>query len=245
MLELELRNRLFSYTFYALAAAVFVASIFTYSIYFIAVTSVLLLFSAIYFHAGHLLNNFLLGHGSVVEIYNGYKLSENIGSAVKRINDSYFSISCALLSGYGDAHKGELISSIVSNVDFPFEFSIGLRSVDKARLLEGLETKRRMKEIEITRSDPKKYDRANSLRRELGVIESEIRGIGGQKPLTLLVSLKCFARGQGELEASRESLRNVEQLAGTFSSALGFEYEIMKGEALIDQLSLEGQWHEI
>jgi len=239
MLETELGNRLYSYAFYSAAVVAMMIAMFFHSLCFLAASTLLLAASATYFHSGHIINNFLLRRGSVIEVYNNHKLSESLTSAVKRVGDSYFSVSCALLKKVTDERNGELIASIISNIDFPFEFCLGLKRVDKNKILDDLEEKRRLKEIEITRSDAKKYDRISNLKRELSVIEGEIRTIRGQNPLAFSLRLKCFASARNENDAIRESSRNATQLASAFSSALGFEYEILKGELRIEEPSLE------
>ena len=239
MLENEFGNRIYSYLFYALAAVLLLASAFSHNAYLLMAAILLLLASAVYMHSGHLLNNFLIGRGKVIEVYNWYKLSENLSSASKRVGNAYFSVSCAVLKRVSGDRNGEQICSIVSNTDFPFEFSIGMRSVDKEKLLDDLETKRRLKEIEISRLDPKKYDKANCLRRELGVIEGDIRNIRGQKPLAMAIRLKTFASSRDEADATAESSQNLERIASAFASSLGFEHETLKGERLLEELSLE------
>jgi hypothetical protein len=239
MLENEFGNRIYSYLFYALAAVMLLASAFFHNIYLLVAAIFLLLASAVYMHSGHMLNNLLIGKGKVIEVYNKYKLSESLSAASKKVGNTYFSVSCAILNRVSGDRNGEQICSIVSNTEFPFEFSIGMRSVDKEKILDGLEERRRLKEIEISRADPKKYDKANCLRRELGVIEGDIRSIRGQKPLAMAIRLKTFASSRDENDATIESSQNMERIASAFSSSLGFEHEILKGERLLEELSLE------
>ncbi len=239
MLQFENGNRLYSYAFYALAAGVFVSSLVAQNGYLATLSAVLLFASAAYFSSGHIVNNMLLKRGVVVEVCNGYRLSEGLASAVKQIGSEYFAVSCVLLKNAPTERNGEQITSLVYNANFPFEFSIGLKSVDQGRLLDSLEERRRMKEIEIARSDPKKYDKVNGLRRELALMESEIRSIRGGRLLATSTKLKTFAKSTSEFEASREAARNAEQIANSFASALGFEHEILKGERLLEELEIE------
>jgi hypothetical protein len=239
MLENDIGNKLYSYAFYGLAAALFLVSALSHNIIMLLVAVLLLPASAIYMHSGYVINNFLLGRGRIIEIYNKYKVGENLSSAVKKVGNSYFSVSCAILKKVSEERNGELIGSLISNTDFPFEFSIGLTSINKEKILDGLETKRRFKEIEISRADPKKYDKANCLRRELEIIESDIKSVRSQKPLALSLKLKTFASLPDESDAATETSQNIERLANSFSSSLGFEHEILKGERLINELSLE------
>jgi hypothetical protein len=241
MLELRMKNRLYSYAFYALAAALFALALATQSGFATAVSVILLSLSALYFSSGHIVNNLLLKRGTVIEVSDGFRLNEELSAAVKRIGNEYLAVSCVLLRGAAGERDGAQIETIVSNTDFPFEFSLGLESLNHDRMLDALEEKRRLKEIEIARSDPKKYDRMNELRRELAVIESEIRSVRGEKLLALKMRLKTFAKSTGEFKASREASRNAEQLAKAFSAMLGLEHEMLSGERLLEELAMEGE----
>jgi hypothetical protein len=241
MIEKELTNRLYSYAFYSLAAAMFVASIFSLSLYFLAFAIALLFAAAFFFSSGHLVNNLLLKRIGAIDFYEGFRLSKRLCAVTRKNGNSYLAISAALLWKDGEKKEtSDVLESLVSNVSFPFEFCLGIRAVDKRKVLEGLETKRRMKEIEITRSDISKYDRISKLKRELSAIEGEIRGFRERRPLVVEARLRTFWLGQNEMEAARESEKNIEQLSGTFSSMLGFEYEILKGENLLEEVTFRG-----
>lgn len=97
-----------------------------------------------------------------------------------------------------------------------------------------------MKEIEISRSDGRKYDRLNRLKRELSVIEGEIRGFRERRPLVVEARIRTFWLGRNEAEAAMESEKNIEQLSGMFSGMLGFECEMLKGESLLEEATLQG-----
>lgn len=239
MMELDIRNKLYAYAFYSLAAATFIASLLVQNGYLSILAALLLLASAVYFHSGHIVNSLLLKCGNVIEIYNGYKLGNDLTAAVKKVGNEYFAVACVLLRGGDNERNGDRLTSLVHNADCPFEFSLGLRGVNYIKVLDGLEEKRRSKEIEIARSDPKKYDKVNGLRRELSLIESDIRNIRGNKLLALILKLKTFARSESEFEAAREATRNAERIASAFSSALGVESELLRGEQLLSELEVE------
>lgn len=241
MIEKELTNRLYPYAFYSLAAAMLVASVFSFNLYFLAFAIVLLLSAAVFFSSGHLVNDLVLKRMGFIGFYEGFRLSKKMYSVTRKSGNGYISLSAAILRKSGEEkEKLDLLESLVSNVNFPFEFCLGIRSVDKRKVLEGLETKRRMKEIEITRSEGGKYDKTNKLKRELSVIEGEIRSFRELRPLAVEARVKTFWLGQNEMEAARESEKNIEQLSGMFSSMLGFECEMLKGEDLLEEVTFQG-----
>lgn len=232
--------RPYSYAFYSSAILMFIASIAFSNAYILAFAIASLSLAALFFSSGHLINSLILRRTGPIEPYCGFRLSRSLRSATKKVGSTYLSISAALLRQAGDMNtKDELVEALVSNMDFPFEFSIGIKGVDKDRMLEGLETKRRMKEIEVTRSDPQKLDRINALKRELSVIEGEIKNLKEEKPLSIEAKVRTFGISKSDIEAASESERNAGRLASAFAAMLGFEYEHLKGEALLEEASLQ------
>ncbi len=232
--------RIYSYAFYSAAIAMFLASMLTLNVYILAFAIASLLLAALFFSSGHLINDLVLKRAGPVGPYCGFKLSRSLYSATKDMGSRHLAVSIALMKPAGDTGmNGELMETLISNVDFPFEFSLGIKSVDRIRVIDGLETKRRMKEIEISRSDPQKYDRMNALKRELSVIEGELRNLREQKPLSIEAKLKTFGLSKSEIEASLESEKNIGRIASAFASVLGFECETLRGEALLEEASLQ------
>lgn len=240
MLDVEISNKIYAYAIYIAAIATLVIGAMLRSAPAIAFESVLLLGSVVYLNSGHIVNNIILKRGRVLEVCRGYSLSNDLRSLVKARGNAYTAVSCIVARSSNVERNGETLNALVHNIDFPFEFSIGMRSIDQERMLDKLEEKRRLKEIEISRCDIKKYDKVNGLRRELSVIESEIRGIRGQKMLAIELKLKTFHTAGSSFEAARGSASNAEKIANAFESSLGFECEMLKGELLFDEIMTNG-----
>ncbi|MCL5238863.1 MAG: hypothetical protein M1286_00090 [Candidatus Marsarchaeota archaeon] len=239
MLEFDSANSAYSYAFYASAMVVFATGVLFWNPYLVALSAALLLASSVYMHSGHMMNSFLLRRGSVIEICNGYRLSEIPEAAVKSVGGRHFAVSCMTLNPTGDDRNGERLESLIYNTDFPFEFSVGLRKLDNSKVLDSLEEKRRLKEIEIARSDTRKYDRVTQLRRERGTLESEIRGIRSELLLSRAFRLRTFAESASAFGAAREAAANADRLASSFSATMGFECEKLSGEPLLEELEAD------
>ena len=239
MEEHTLRNRLYAYLFYGLAALALASSLFFYNAYLLAFSIVLMLISAVYYNSGHIINNILLKRSLIIETYNGYSLSDDLYSAVKMVGDGNYSVSMATLRlNRGAEAENSKVLSLLEGLDQPFEFIIQLREVNKKSLLESLETKRRMKEIAFNRITGS-YDKANELKREISVIEQEIVNIRGNgKALEVLIRLKTTSVSVDKSEAARSSARNIEHIANSFSTMLNASCEILKGEALLSALEV-------
>ncbi len=234
MEESELAVKLYAYAFYSTAVAVAILGAVLGSYAGALLSGALMLLSALYFKSGHIINNLLVKRSKVIEIYNGYKLSGNLASLTKRRGPSYESISIATLrfDGVVDAST-DVMRSLLESIREPFEFSFSAIQVDKKKLLDALDTKRRMKEISLSRLDAVKYDRANQMRREIQVIESEMDSIRKSgKAFDTRVRLKARATAESEAEAARQSLRSLERICDSFLAATKLGYDIVKGEEL-------------
>ncbi len=240
MEEHEIADRLFAYAFYALAVLAFLGAVFSLNADIVVVACVLLLLSGIFLNSGHIINNFLLRRGSVVEVYNGYRLSGDLGAAVKRLGNGYRAVSMAVLDIYrGAAVPNGGLDGVLESITQPFEFSVAMREMDKKALLDNLQTKRRMKEIAVSKLGAKSYDAANELNREIQVIESDINTIkSGGKPMELAIRIKAYADSIDDAEAARWSSRNLAQIANSFSTALSLDYETLKGEELLSAIEV-------
>jgi len=234
----ETLNRLYSYVFYALGVVCIICAAFLSNAYLVTATSVLLLISALYLNSGHIINNILVRRSSIIEVYNGYKLSNNLDSAVKRIGERYRGVSIALLRiEKGNNASGEAVKGLIESLRESFEFGISVREADRRRIIESLDTRRRMKEISLSRMDSKRQDKINALKREIDLIGSEIQSLRKSgKALEVVARLSSFEEGESEAEAGREASSKIKHIADAFSAALGVEYDILRGEELLNFL---------
>ena len=232
MEEINRLNKLYSYAFYALALLVLIASAIANSSY-VFISAILLLLSAIYLNSGHMINNMLIKRSKVIIIKNGYKLGRNFSSAVIRNGDSYIGISIAEFIVNKPVDKSSF-EPIINNIKDPFEFSISLREVDRTRLIESLETKKRVKEISLSRIEPKMYNKINQVKKEIEVIEKEMANItSGGRSLEVSIKVKAIKNSTERMEAESEPPRSIIRIANAFCTNLGLDYRILAGEELL------------
>ena len=239
MEEQAFSNRLYSYMFYAMAGTSLVVSIFFYNIVLFVASAILVFLSALYYSSGHIINNFLLRRSAIIEVYNGYRLSDTVSSAVKKVGSTYKAISISDIN----INRGVNISSaemlsLIESIDDPFEFSICVMEINKRAFIEGLETKRRMREISLARLAAGSYDKANELKRELEIFDREIDGIKGSgKALDVSIRIRTVAVSADEIEASRASFASLTHVSDAFSTMLNADYRVVSGEDLLSSLS--------
>ncbi len=235
MEEAELLNRAYSYAFYAAAAVVVALSTAFGSFPGLLASGILMLLSALYFKSGHIINSLLIKRSKVIALRNDYKLSSNLASLTRRHGAVYDSFSLAALRFDGPIDiPADSLRTLFEGIREPFEFSFSAMQADKKRLIDALDTRRRMKEISLSRLDSRKYDRSNQLKREIQLIESDIETISkGGSAFDTVVKLKAMSTADSEAEAARQSLRSLERICDSFLAATKLGYDIIKGEELL------------
>ncbi len=235
MKEKDLGSKIYSYAFYSTAVAVAIISMVIGSYAGAVASSILLLCSALYFKSGHIINNALVRGSRIVEIYNGYKLNSNLASLTRRMGPSYESISIAILrfDGIVDSTSSTMLS-LLESIREPFEYSFSAVQIDKKKLIDALDTKRRMKEIALSRVNADKYDKSNEIKREIQFINSEIDSIRkGGKAFDTYVWLKTRVSAVSEAEAARQSIRSLERICDSFLATTKLGSDILRGEELL------------
>lgn len=235
MEEQDTLNKVYSYLFYGTAVLCLVAAALLSDAYLVLATAILLLASAAYLNSGHIINNLLVRHSAIVEVYNGCRLSERLDSVVRKVGDAYVSESFAVLRQERPVSAGhEAMRNLLESIREPFTFSVSLREMDRGRMVEGLETRRRMKEIALSRMAQGRRDRANALRREIDILNADMESIReGGKALEVLMHLSTQSSSHDPRDAARESSSSIRKVADAFSAALGVDYEVLSGEELL------------
>ncbi len=236
--DIRSKNSVYSYLIYGISALTFTLSVITLNAVLIAATAVLVLVSVIYMNSGHIVNSLLVRNLHIIEVSGSYKVSGNIYSAVKRENGAYKGVSIAVLKPNSKVEsRSEIFEDLINKIRIPFEFSISLRKLDRKKVVDSFETKRRMKEIELSQVDPSDYKKVNLLKRQISTVENEIRIISeGSEPLEAMIKLKSFAQAESESEAARSSLKQLEQIANIVATAFKLDYTIVGGEDILDLL---------
>lgn len=223
------------YLFYSTSVVFFVVSILIYGSGLIAFSMVLLLIASIYFNSGHLLNNLLIRRSVVVEIINGYSLGPDLKSIVKKSGNEYNGVAAAVVKQRADSIFNEAaFSRVVENFSDSFEFSIKLREVDKKHITEELETKKKMKEIAISRTTVSKDSKLSEQRKELELINNELQNIlGSKKALEVDMRIRTFSHSNDDIDAGIKAYKGLEKLISIVSSTTNLECEILSGERLL------------
>jgi len=228
-------DRTYSYAIFAFAVLALISAALMGSPLLIVLAIVLSLLSVIYLHSGHIINNIILGRSGIVEVSGGYSLHESMASAVRKYGQYYKGISVAELKiDSAASYSSSQFAGIIEKSGVPFTFTIGIRNIDRKTFTEALETKRRMKELAISNTPSDSYDKLNRLKRELSMIEGELKRVNdGSKPIEAFAYVSSSAVEKSSSEAANASLRQLEEVVSLFKASLGVNCSISKGEELM------------
>lgn len=228
-------NRTSFYMVYALSAVVLTASFLLRSGLLLLISALMLITAVLLLHLGEALKGILIKR-CVVEVVSGnYKISQNLHSISKSEGDLFKSVSIALLTPRpGAVMNGKPLRELLDSISERFEFSIELAQADKSKILEGLRTKMRMKEISLSRTDARAPDKSAVIKRQIDLINGDIAALSSSgNSFRFVILVKSIAASASRLDAEAISARSIDVLAGKFSAALGVDYEILQGERLL------------
>ena len=113
--------------------------------------------------------------------------NDNVGNIIEshdrlcllsRSSNGYAAIAASSISGSGNAKLDrDSMESIVSKAEFPFRFMVSVERVDLKNFMEKLQTKKRIKEIQLSRLDKSHQKSAATearLRAEISHLSDEI-----------------------------------------------------------------------
>lgn len=223
---------------YVCFAIVLLLSIIFESIALVGLSVILLLLSIVYSTSAHIINPLLGRKFNINLTQEGYLLSENLKVAVKKEKEEFKAICISVLhSTYKISGQSEKFEEIIAKSRFPFEFSVQVGEIESKKIIASYETKRRIKEIEISRTDPKKSDSLSKLNRELEVIEGEIVQLAsGVTPTKALFKLKSSGKGASQSQAANLALSRMSTLLTLFSTTYNLSAKELVGEELLANL---------
>lgn len=220
----------------AISAASAVASLVTFNLYLIlfSVCSSLCLFFL--YKLWDVFEALLIKKTGVVQVLGDYELEAERFSAVRKIGPNFSAVSAAILRSFPSKEiTRDSIERIIASSNSPFKFVVQVERLDTSKITDDLKTKRRMKELELSKTRTKKSgDSDKVVERELELIESEIRSItSGEVPLKTSIYLISFGSSESRFAAQERALSQIKELSGEFSAVLGAGFEVLNGSELI------------
>lgn len=220
------------YVFYSSSVLAAIAAIVTLNPAIAAFSIMLILAGAIIHSYGRIINNLLISKSAIIEIYNGYKLHPSLNSAVRHDGNLYSSVSVAEMPNTNAAANMDL-RKLAENSPFPFEVALRIEEMDKQKFIEPLETKKKRKEILLSRLTSRNSPKALELSRAISILEDEVSSIASSPSiLHMKLMLRTFSVSESEYSAAKESAENMKALASRVSSLTGSDIHVIRGEEI-------------
>ena len=160
----------------------------------------------------------MIKRSKVIVVSGNYRISHNLSSISRREGELFRSVSMALLKPRaGSEVKSHSLKDLLDSLNEHFEFSVELAEADKAKILENLRTKLRMKEIALSRMGDKSQGKAGFLRRQIDLINGDISSLAsGGKSFQFVIRIKSICTSDDQNDAESYSARSIEILASKF-----------------------------
>lgn len=233
------------YTMAIVCCAALVVSFITFNPYLIAFTSLITVIFAVIFKGWDIIEALIFKHTNIVQVFDGFELSNGRLTATVRESGIYTSVSAAELRPASDSNMDrEKLEKLIGSIGFPFRLSLYVRRFKADKLIEKLQVKRRMKEIELSRIRNQKSGRgllkANRLKEEISYLNHELSRIkSGGVPLELRYYVVTASSSDMKYKAEEESLSNLKEVLSGLNAVLGTESIVLSGADLLAMIKFD------
>ncbi len=231
----------------AVAGLLSVASILLLNFVLVVFSSIMILLAVITYKLWYVFDALMFKHTSLVEIFDGYELSRDRSTAIRRIGERVSSSAVAALGvgkevGVLEKHA---IENVVAHVSYPFKFVMQVERLNIEKMTDVLHTRRSMKEIELSRLDTgsgKHVLRANQLKRELEQLEQDIKAISsGETPVRLVYYIMTSAVSDTFYDAEERAKSQIRELGSQFDALLKSKSKVLSGDDLLQALKMDSE----
>ena len=216
-----------------------IASVMTLNVILILSSIIIAMLLVGYYKLSYIVEAVIFKRTNLIQVIEGYELSGERSTAIKRVSGRFNAITAALLESTSNGSvEREKIENVISNVHCTFRFVIQVERIDTNKLLDGLRTKRSMKEIELTKlnNTPFKNNalKSNSLKRQIDQIDHEIEKISsGGTPLEVSQYIVTGATSDNRFNAQELAKSQLRELTSSFNALLGTKAEPLSGDDLL------------
>ncbi len=231
---------------YALASctiAALVVGVLTLDAALTAAAAVSALASAIVLKMWPIIESLLIKRTNIVQVLNGFELGDEREAAIAVTENGHTATCAARVDSFTGAELGrERLEAIVARTGAPFRFVIQVEKLDVKGIMEKLETRRHMREIELSRVPNQNSGRTlvkvQRLKNDISRIEHDIAAIGRGLPLKLAAYIMTSATSPERRSANEMAKAQVRALTSELG-ALGIGCSILTGGDLLSLLRFD------
>lgn len=239
-----MRDTIAFYLVLALSVAAEITSILTLNPVAIAFTSSMLVSSVIILKLWYVIEASIFKHTNLIQVFGRFELSGDRISAIRRASGKISATTAVVLHVGGKAEVDKKkIENVISHISYPFKFMMQAERLDLEKLLDKLQTRRKMREIALSRVDhssAKNLPLINSIKREIEVLEHDIESISsGDVPLKVSYYIMTTGVSDSVFSAEESAKAQIRELASQFDAILASKSEQVRGSDLIGLLELD------
>lgn len=233
------------YILAAILAIISVSSLFTLKLLLILVSLFLAALLIAFYKLYYILEAVLFRRTNLVQVIDNSELSGDRLTAIRHTRGKFSATAVALINnGLSEAMDRSKLESIIANTHFPFRFVMQVEKVDINKLLDKLQTKRSMLEIELgklnTHNAKSNVLKINSLRRQIDQLDHDIEKISsGGAPLRVLQYIMTSSVSENKFNAQEHARSQLRELSSQFGAIAGAHSTVLEGNDLLDLLKFD------
>ncbi|MCL5099813.1 MAG: hypothetical protein M1158_01685 [Candidatus Marsarchaeota archaeon] len=215
----------------------------TLDIALIACASIAAMASLLVLKLWPVIESLVIKRTNMIQLLGEFELSGDRESATAIIDSGYSATGAAKVIGAPEAELGrERLEAIVARTGAPFRFVVQVEKFDPKGFVEKMETRRRMREIELSKVTERNSGmglvKTRRLKNEISMIEHELEAIGAGLPLRLSAYVATSAAMPTKRAAEDSARAQIRALAAELG-ALGVECSVVTGNELIRLLRFD------
>ncbi|MDE1871526.1 MAG: hypothetical protein KGI06_04800 [Candidatus Micrarchaeota archaeon] len=234
--------------FYVIASVLIlltIASLFTLKWILIIVSLTITGLSIVFYKMYYIIEASIIKRTGIVQLIDGNELSGDRTTTVRRVKGNFIATAVAILKNNSkEPITRDKIENILENSHFTFRFIMQIEHIDVNKLLDRLQTKRSMLEIEldklndhVTKNNSLKI---NVLKRRIDQINHELDSISsGGTPLKISQYIMTSAMAANKSSAQEQAKSQLRELVSEFGALLGTSSNIMSGNELLELLKFD------
>ena len=232
------------YVGFAALLIVSIASLLSLNCVLIALSAVSLLVLIITHKLWYVIEAAIFKRTNLIQVLGEQQLSGDRTSAIRAVKGEFVATAMASLNGDAkeDLDKGK-VEGIIARLNYPFKFVLSVERLNASKILDRLQTKRSMKEIELARISKNGREasavKVGMLKREIEQIEQDIRSINSGTPVKLARYLATSARSESKFAATERAKSQIRELAVEFGALLNADSQVLIGSELVNALEID------
>jgi len=233
-------EKLAFYSTVTLAIIALIAGIAINSAALVALCAAFAMLSFLLDKSWYIIEALFFSHSNVIELCGKYELDGSRDVAVARNSYSFSATAVALLEGASKPVNQKDLEGLIARTGFAFKYIMHIKAVSASKVLDTLNTKRAMKEIELSRLEGSAGSNAkrNMIKREIEALSNDIDMISNGAPLKMVRYISTTATAQSKIAAEETAKRQIRELMSGFSAVSGSESRLVSGTELIDAINI-------